>query len=93
MRAEAAQTNGFENLAFFASAVVAANVAGVPTATLNTLSGGYLASRVLYNLIYINNTSEAMANARSVVFVSGIGMIFTLFIKSGNLLRERAASL
>lgn len=93
MRAEAAQTNGFENLAFFASAVVAGNLAGLPAQTLNTLSGGYLISRVLYNLIYINNTSEAMANTRSVVFVSGVGMIFTLFIKSGNILRERAANL
>lgn len=93
MRAEAAQTNGFENLAFFASAVVAGNLAGLPAQTLNTLSGGYLISRVLYNLIYINNTSKAIANTRSVVFVSGVGMIFTLFIKSGNILRERAANL
>jgi uncharacterized MAPEG superfamily protein len=93
MRAEAAQMNGFENLAFFASAVVAGNLAGLPAATLNMLSGGYIVSRILYNFIYINNTSQAMANTRSIVFASGVGMILTLFIKSGNVLKDRAANL
>jgi len=50
-------------------------------------------SRAVYNLIYITNTSQAMANARSVVFVTGVGLCWTLFIKSGNALRERAANL
>lgn len=72
---------------------MAGNVAGLAPATLNTLSAGYLASRAVYNAVYIGNTSQAAANARSVVFVAGIGMIWTLFIKSGNLLRERAANL
>ena len=49
--------------------------------------------RVVYNLIYIKNTTAAMGNLRSVLFLAGIGQIFTLFIKSGNLLRERAANL
>lgn len=93
IRCEGAQTNGFENLAFFASAVVAGNLAGLPAQTLNTLTGGYLVSRVIYNIIYINNTSETAANLRSVVFVSGVGMIWTLFIKSGNALKDRAANL
>jgi len=68
-------------------------VAGLPAETLNILSGGYLVSRIAYNYIYINNTSQAAANSRSAVFLTGIGMIFTLFIKSGNALRERAANL
>jgi hypothetical protein len=34
-----------------------------------------------------------MASLRSVVFLTGIGQIFTLFIKSGNALRDRAANL
>ncbi|CZT11192.1 uncharacterized protein RAG0_15416 [Rhynchosporium agropyri] len=93
IRAEGAQTNGFENLGLFATAVVAGNLAGLPSATLNTLSAGYLASRILYNYIYITNTTNAAANMRSAAFLSGIGMIFTLFIKSGNILRERTANL
>ncbi len=80
-------------MGFFASAVVAGNLPGLPAETLNTLTGGYLISRLLYNLIYINNTSETMANVRSAVYLSGVGMMFTIFIKSGNALRERAANL
>ncbi|KAH7370489.1 hypothetical protein BKA65DRAFT_522205 [Rhexocercosporidium sp. MPI-PUGE-AT-0058] len=93
IRAEGAQTNGFENLGLFAPAVVAGNLAGISAQTLNTLSGGYIVSRILYNYIYINNTSQAAANLRSVVFVTGVGLIWTLFINSGNALRERAANL
>ncbi|KAM3417022.1 hypothetical protein BST61_g8605 [Cercospora zeina] len=88
VRAEGAQQNGFENLGLFAAAVVAGNVVGLDNSTMNALSGAYLLSRVAYNLIYINNTTNAMANARSVAFLSGIGIIFTLFIKAGNVLRE-----
>lgn len=84
IRAEGAQSNGFENIGIFAAAVVAGNVANVDNWWLNTLSMGYLASRVVYNLIYLNNESERAGHTRSVVFVSGIGMIFTLFIKAGN---------
>ena len=40
IRAEGAQQNGFENLGLFAAAVVAGNIAGLPAATLNMLSGG-----------------------------------------------------
>lgn len=64
--------------------MVAANVSGVPASTINYLSVGYLISRVAYNIIYISNESEAAANARTGVFLTGIGAIFTLFIKSGN---------
>lgn len=63
-------------------------VAKVDNWTLNALSGGYLVSRLVYNLIYVNNESESLANARTATFLSGIGMIFTLFIKSGNALRN-----
>jgi uncharacterized MAPEG superfamily protein len=85
--------NGFENLDLFAAAVVAGSFAGFPAKTLNTLSGGYLISRIMYNFIYINNNSKTMAHTRTVVFLVGIGHIFTLLIKSGNFLRERAANL
>lgn len=56
----------------------------MPSETMNWLSGAYLASRVVYNLIYINNESAAAANARSVVFVGGVGIVMTLFVKAGN---------
>ncbi|KAF7984259.1 hypothetical protein HWV62_16098 [Athelia sp. TMB] len=53
LRGKAAEANGFENLSVFAGAILAANFAGVPVSTLNTLSVAYLASRVLYNIIYV----------------------------------------
>ncbi|KAH6717998.1 hypothetical protein DL95DRAFT_490546 [Leptodontidium sp. 2 PMI_412] len=85
-RAEGAQTNGFENLGLFAAAVVAGNLAGLSAETLNSLSGGYIVSR-------INNTSPSAANLRSLVFLTGVGCIWTLFIKSGNILRKIAANI
>lgn len=84
MRAEAAQQNGFENLGFFAAAVVAGNVAGLEPTLLNGLTYGYIASRVLYNVVYVNNTSKALAAGRSVLWMSGIGCCFGLFILAGN---------
>ncbi|KZP01986.1 hypothetical protein FIBSPDRAFT_653964, partial [Athelia psychrophila] len=53
LRAKAAEANGFENLPVFVGAVLAANFSGVPVETLNTLSAAYLASRVIYNIVYI----------------------------------------
>jgi uncharacterized MAPEG superfamily protein len=88
IRAEGAQQNGFENIGLFAAAVVAGNIAGLPFRTLNLLSGGYLASRIVYNLVYINNTTPAVAASRSGVYLSGVGIIMTLFIMSGNALNK-----
>lgn len=59
-RAEGAQQNGFENIGLFAAAVVVGNVAKLDNSTLNTLSYGYLASRVVYNFLYINGTTDAL---------------------------------
>ncbi|SPO20991.1 uncharacterized protein UTRI_00468 [Ustilago trichophora] len=83
IRAESAQLNGFENLGLFAAAVVAANIAKVPNHQLNQLTAGYLASRALFNLLYIFVTEEATATLRSASFVTGVGIIWTLFIKAG----------
>ncbi|ETS63652.1 hypothetical protein PaG_01954 [Moesziomyces aphidis] len=83
IRAESAQLNGFENLGLFAAAVVAANVAKVPNSELNTLTAFYLASRVVFNLLYIFVTQETTASLRSASYLAGVGTIFTLFIKAG----------
>ncbi|KAI0121153.1 hypothetical protein BJ170DRAFT_600160 [Xylariales sp. AK1849] len=89
VRAEGAQQNGFENIGLFAAAVVIGNVAKLDNWSLNALSAGYLASRVVYNILYIRGTTDALSNARSVSFLTGIGIIWTLFIKSGNVLKNR----
>ncbi|GAB1320405.1 hypothetical protein MFIFM68171_10615 [Madurella fahalii] len=82
-RAKAATANGFETLGLYAAAVVAANTAGggVPTATLNKLTLGYLASRGLYNLVYVALQDNArVAPLRSVAWMSGIAIITSLFV-------------
>ncbi|WVF71195.1 hypothetical protein IAT40_005995 [Kwoniella sp. CBS 6097] len=83
-RGEAAQNNGFENLPLFAAAIVAGNVARLPTSTLNIAAGVYLASRVAYNVIYITNSTKFAANLRSVTYLTGIATVMTLFVKAGN---------
>ncbi|KAF1930021.1 uncharacterized protein M421DRAFT_419051 [Didymella exigua CBS 183.55] len=89
VRAEGAQQNGFENLGLFAAAVVIGNVAKLPNETLNTLSAAYLASRVAYNALYVAGTTDMLSNLRSVSFLTGVSIIFTFFIKSGNVLRNQ----
>ncbi|KAF2758380.1 hypothetical protein EJ05DRAFT_499904 [Pseudovirgaria hyperparasitica] len=89
IRAEGAQQNGFENIGLFAAAVVIGNVAKLDNYTLNILSGSYLASRVVYNLAYINGTTDTIATLRTGSFLTGIGIIWTLFIKSGNILKNQ----
>lgn len=67
--------------------MVAGNVAGLESTVLNGLAYGYVASRVVYNVVYVNNTSKVMASGRSVVWMSGVGCCFGLFILAGNRLR------
>lgn len=88
IRAEAAMDNGFEFLGLFAAAVCAGNIARVENRWLNGLSWGWLASRVVYNVLYVNNETKALAKARAGVFMAGMGMIFTLFVQAGNKLRQ-----
>ncbi|KAI5474967.1 hypothetical protein MNV49_002151 [Pseudohyphozyma bogoriensis] len=84
LRAEAAQQNGFENLGFFAAAIVAGNLGGLGNSVMNKIAAGYLASRVVYNFLYITTTTDGLSNLRTVSFLAGIGLIWTPFILLGN---------
>ncbi|KUI62646.1 hypothetical protein VP1G_09761 [Cytospora mali] len=84
-RGEAAMTNGFESLGAYAGGVAAAAAAGVPAKTLNYLSAAYLASRLVYNAIYVFlQDNRKWAPVRSVVWDVGVGIIATLWVKAGN---------
>jgi len=85
-RLRGAQQNGFENLGFFAAAVVAGNLAGLPSQTLNGLSAGYVLSRVLYTAFYVSNTNPKISDIRSALWLVGIAQCITLFVKAGNAL-------
>ena len=62
-------------------------MAGLDSTTLNYLSGGYVVSRIAYNLIYINGESPGAGYLRTGVFLSGVGCVMTLFIKAGGVLQ------
>lgn len=87
VRAEAAQANGLENVGYFAAAVVAGNMAGLSKGVLNALSLGYLVSRGFYNWLYVVGETKKLALIRTGVFFGGQGLLFTLFILAGNLMR------
>ena len=84
VRAEMAQQNGFDNIGLFATAVIAGNMANISHTWLNAMSVGYLISRIIYNLIFINNTTLILAWTRTAVFMSGVAMILTMFVLAGN---------
>lgn len=85
-RAEAASLNSYENLGFFASAVVAANLGFLAKGgkdglwLTNVLSLGYCLSRVVFCVAYINGVSGPH---RGVYFYTGIGCCIHLFQMAG----------
>ena len=87
LRAKAASSNGLETIGLYAAGVAAANAAKVPVETLNKISLFYLGSRLVYNLVYIVlQDNRKFAPVRSLVWMAGVGSIFSLFIKAGNAL-------
>ncbi|OBS16184.1 hypothetical protein FPOA_13104 [Fusarium poae] len=53
LRSQFASENAHETLALFVGGILAADRAGVPVRTINLLSGGYLVSRLIFNIAYI----------------------------------------
>ncbi|KAK7937408.1 uncharacterized protein PG986_014276 [Apiospora aurea] len=84
LRAEAAFANGLETLAFYAAAVAAVNVQGVNPVAANILSLLYLASRIVYNVVYVVlQDNPRWALVRSMTWFCGIGIIFAMFFTAG----------
>lgn len=71
IRAEGAQQNGFENIGLFAAAVVAGNIAKLDSGLLNALTGGYLLSRAVYNVVYIGGTTDALGEFENIFSMVG----------------------
>ncbi|KAI5862278.1 hypothetical protein GGS23DRAFT_115907 [Durotheca rogersii] len=83
-RAEAAGANAFETLGLYAAAVTAGNAAGVPAATMNALSLGYLATRALYTWVYIwGQENRRMYPARTIVWFVNMIIVMTAFVQAG----------
>ncbi|KAI1759113.1 hypothetical protein GGR53DRAFT_177056 [Hypoxylon sp. FL1150] len=80
-RAEAVVANAFETLGLYAAAVTAGNAAGVPAETMNTLSLGYLASRMVYTWVYIwGQENRRITPLRTIVWGVGMGFSMAMFI-------------
>ncbi|KAF8814705.1 hypothetical protein BYT27DRAFT_7205671 [Phlegmacium glaucopus] len=92
-RMEGAHLNGLENLPFFGLAVLAGNYAGIDNYTLNKVSGLYILTRILYNYIYINQTTQRWGGLRSIVWIISLGFPSYLFFKAAQLLSEKGSSL
>lgn len=86
LRAQAAHHNGMENLALYAVAMVLGNLSGLPATQLNTLGVGYLVSRALYNIFYINST-DSLWWTRTVAHYTGMAIITKLFYSSARVLQ------
>ncbi|KHN95157.1 uncharacterized protein MAM_07042 [Metarhizium album ARSEF 1941] len=84
LRAKAASENGFESLALFAGGVVAANQAGLHACLLNTLSIGYLASRLAYVFCYVKlGENRKLAGLRSLAWTVSVTLCLTMWAKAG----------
>ena len=83
-RIKSAADNGYETLGLFAAAVAAGNQAGLTPRTLNLCSAGYLATRLIFNYIYIYlGGSAKIAPLRSLVWAANIFFSLGLFVASG----------
>lgn len=69
----------------YAGGIAAAAAAGVPAETLSYLSAGYLASRVVFNAVYVFlQDNRKMAPLRSIAWNVSVGFIAALWVKAGN---------
>ncbi|GAA5907680.1 hypothetical protein JCM6882_008946 [Rhodosporidiobolus microsporus] len=83
LRLEAAQANIYENLGWYAGAVVAGTVARLPARYMNWFAGTYIASRVAYAYIYAVNTRK-LSYLRSLTFLISVMFTTATYVKAGN---------
>ncbi|KDQ54376.1 hypothetical protein JAAARDRAFT_60758 [Jaapia argillacea MUCL 33604] len=72
-RMEAAHQNGNEIFPLWIAAVFAGHLAGIDNYTMNTYSIAFIALRVVYNYIYVNQSTNIVAASRSLVWLAGFG--------------------
>ncbi|KAF8952218.1 hypothetical protein CPC16_009902 [Podila verticillata] len=83
-RAEGAHNNGIETLPVFYGAVLAALYTGVPKDTVNFYAGLFVATRALFNVVYIFNTNQGTALIRTGLWTAGIASCVKLFLAAAN---------
>ncbi|KAL4929989.1 MAPEG family protein [Aspergillus undulatus] len=88
-RAHGAHMNAMENLPLFAVAMLAGNVAKLPTSELNTLSLEYLGARLLYMAAYMGARSEAVSYVRTGLWAWSVSIPVLALVKAGNVFRGK----
>jgi uncharacterized MAPEG superfamily protein len=83
IRAEAAAQDTIESAPYFATAMIAGNLVGVPTSLLNALGVAYLATRMAYIDAYIFSETVTVAVLRAILFSIGHMIIWSVFILAG----------
>lgn len=83
LRGQSCQANAFENVPTFLATLVFANVAGLPVDVINRFVVGYLASRVVYTLLYLHTESKTNSYARTVVFNFAILWMVGIWVRAG----------
>ncbi|CAI6335895.1 unnamed protein product [Periconia digitata] len=83
-RLEAAHSNSMENAPFFIGAVIAGNLAGLSSDTMNTATMSFLALRVLYVIAYGTIKSTKYSYIRSLIWAVSTGVLMRLYWQAGN---------
>ncbi|KAK6439804.1 hypothetical protein LTR95_003981 [Oleoguttula sp. CCFEE 5521] len=87
-RARGAHINSMEVFPLFAAAMVAGNVAKLPTEDLNKAALTFFGTRALYMALYIGVKSDTLAYARTAAYAWSISVPITLLWKAGRHLSE-----
>ena len=82
-KARGCHFNALEGFPLFAAAMIAGNMAGVPSREMNVLGAEYLGVRLLYNVMYMAARNEAASYLRSGVYAWSVGIPMYLLIKAG----------
>ncbi|GES61806.1 membrane-associated, eicosanoid/glutathione metabolism (MAPEG) protein [Aspergillus terreus] len=87
-KARGAHLNAMEGLPLFAVAMLAGNLAKLPSKELNTIAFEYLGVRLLYTAIYMGAKSEAASYLRTGVWAWGVSIPIWGLIKAGRMMNS-----
>ncbi|EAW11084.1 uncharacterized protein ACLA_067200 [Aspergillus clavatus NRRL 1] len=86
VKAHCAHLNAMEGLPIFAAAMLAGNLAKLPSNELNTLSLEYVGARLLYTALYMGTKSEAVSYLRTGVWAWSVSIPIWGLIKAGRMM-------
>ena len=79
VRSQGAHLNGFEAFPFFATAVILAEMRGVPQTAVNALAVAFIVVRVLYVALYLADKPSFRSLAWSTGFACNVALFLSPF--------------